>query len=185
MIRSEHAVTVVTFASELHPEIASHREGDADTIAWADANPVAWEIVRHNKSKAYGKGSSDYLGCGRDDSPGSVIYRTATLRQYAEHGKASPAHGEPATDFWRWRARFTLTHYRDRGFRGGLFQQYDGEYDRGCCLLDYTPATLPEVIRRFLLWCGPTFPTVAVKVDRKVVLRDPCPPTPKEIAGAT
>ena len=89
---------------------------------------------------------------------------------YATIGKASPDHGtEP--DIFGWRARFTLEHYRCKGFGGGCFQQHDGQYNRSCLNLDYTPDTLDEVIERFLAWCdvGYKFPTASVSVNGKTI----------------
>lgn len=54
---------------------------------------------------------------------------------------------------WNWKARFTLEHYKDEGFTGGFFQAHD-RFARGCMSLDYTPETLPEVVKRFYDWSG-------------------------------
>jgi hypothetical protein len=164
------------YTSSVVPSISSEQDYDGETIAWADTYPVVWKIVMGTKSKAFGKGSSDYMGCGRDDSSSSVIYRAAhfrsILRAHTDPPRAVDDSARARGDFWTWRANFTLTHYADKGFRGGFFQQFDGTYDRGCVYLDYTPATLDEVIERFLAWCnsGPCrYDTVAVKLDKKVV----------------
>jgi len=158
MERIEKQIVVVTYRSSLFPEFETSSESVATDIAWADENPDAWDIVRGSKSAAYGKKSSKYMGCERGDEPRDVISRLRTFRRELERN-----------EFFGWSARFTMEHYRDKGFRGGLFQQFDGQYDRGCAVLDYTPETLDNVVDAFLAWCGTTFNTVAVTVDGKVV----------------
>ena len=160
----------VVYCSDLYPEIETESRAYADVIEWADARPVIWQIVRGTKSDAFGRNSSEYMGCDRGDTPQAALARANRLKDVLETG----ARGSKTSEFWRWRANFTVEHYGDKGFTGGLFQQHDGTYDRGACRLDYTPKTLKEVVDRFMQWCtdGPCrFPTVLVKVDGKVVWR--------------
>lgn len=165
----ERITTTLVYASEVHPDLTSERACDADAIAWADAHPVAWDIVRGTRSAPFGKKSCTYLGCGRGDDPGSVIYRVGVLMSMVEGTPTS--HARDTFSFEK--ARFTLAHYRDKGFKGGLFHQFDGTYDRGCTALDYTPETLEQVIDRFVAWCGPTFTTHHVRIDKAIVRRYP------------
>lgn len=159
MERIEKQIVVVTYRSSLHPEIVTSDENAANyAIAWADERPVAWDVVRSCKSAARGRSSSKYMGCERGDSPSGALSRVRTLRSNSERD-----------DLFGWSARFTMEHYRDKGFRGGFFRQFDGQYDRGAAVLDYTPDTLDEVISRFVEWCGSTFHTASVKIDDKVV----------------
>jgi hypothetical protein len=151
-------ITITRYVSDVDPALVSESPIIAETIEWADANPVVWKIVRGTRSAPFGKNASTYLGSGRGDSPSSAIYRAGHLR--AESLRK---------DFWGWRARFALEHYGDKGFRGGFFQQFDGQYNRGCCDLDYTPDTLDEVIAQFVEWCGPLFETREVRIDGKSV----------------
>lgn len=162
-IVNPHPVTV--YRSEVLPEVSTENEMLAKSIEWADAHPVAWKIVTGNRSKAYGKSSSTYLGCSRGDGPGQILDRVHHFKCYVD------GDGGRGGDFWQWRAQFTLDHYNDNGFRGDYFYQFDGQYNRGCCVLDHTPSTRDEVIDRFLAWCdvGYKFPTAAVKIDGKVV----------------
>ena len=173
MIRQESQVTVVTFASSLHPEITSTRESDAEIIAWGDAHPNAWKLVTSKKSKVFGVNGDDYIACGRGESPANAIYRLAHVRNYYEFGNASPQHlgnGPPSDEnIFYWRARFAVDHYGEKGYRSGFFQQHDGQYSRGCIALDFTPSFCAEAIERFVRWCGDTFPTVAVTIDGTIV----------------
>lgn len=166
MKSTSQAVTVVTYTSEVRPDVTSTNESDADTIAWADANPVAWKIVTSHKSAPYGKKSCFYIGWAQgSDSNAAVLCRIGMLLQEGRERRDS---------IWGWRARFTLKHYEDKQFKGGFFQQFDGEYDRGCMSLDYTPATREEVIDKFVEWCaqGPCrYATREIRIDGKCVRR--------------
>ncbi len=158
-------VTVRTYTSSVRPDVSSTSQYGREAIAWADANPVAWKIVTGHKSAAFGKNASTYIGWSQGgDSSSAVIERVATLRRAALERDS----------IWSWRARFTLRHYEDRGFKGGLFDQFDGQFKRNCITLDYTPRTLHAVIDRFMSWCadGPNkFPTREVRVEDRVVRR--------------
>jgi|SRR5271154_90094 len=172
MKRTEETQVLVWYASEVHPEIRTQHEDLAKVIEWADANPKVWRIVRENKSKAFGRESSTYLGCHRGPSPFASLDRAAEFKRTIENDEGlAPAHRRE--EFWTWRAGFTLEHYGEKGFKGGLFQQFDGTYDRGCCYIDYTPETLDEVINRFVQWCGATFATKEVRIDGKTVRTSP------------
>jgi hypothetical protein len=162
MKRSSTTVERVVFRSDLRPEISTSSEELAKAIAWADANPAAWAVVLQTRSAAFGKNSSTYIGCARGDGVGPAVDRVAHFAFECQRDDE---------DFWRWRARFTLAHYHDKGFKGGFFRQWDGQYSRGCCYLDYTPATLEEVIDRFVLWCGDRFLTREVRVDDEKAVR--------------
>lgn len=160
------------YVSEVHPEIDVTDACYVPIIEWADATPNAWAVVRERKSAPWGRDSCTYIACGRSDRPEDVCYRAGQLMNYATLGRASAEHGLPPDDFFGWRARFTLAHYRDRGFRGGYFQQYDGKYTRGGHDLDYTPATLDEVVNRFVEHCQlvrPDLSTREVWVNKKPV----------------
>lgn len=165
MNTQETTVTVRTFVSSVRPEISATSQYGRQAIAWADANPVAWKIVTGCKSAAFGKNASTYIGWSQGgDSPSAVIERVATLRRAALERES----------IWSWRARFTLRHHDDRGFKGGLFQQFDGQFVRNAIALDYTPRTLPAVIDRFIAWCASSpvkFETSEVRVEDRVVRR--------------
>lgn len=162
MKRTEEHVTIVHYTSEIHPEITSIASYAAPILEWADAHPVVWQIVMGTRSAPFGKRSSLYLGCDRGDAPASVLARAARFKEEIDRGD---------TTFWGWRAHFTLDHYKEKGFRGGFFQQFDGTYDRGCAYLDYTPATREAVIDRFIAWCeaGAHYPTREVRIDKQTV----------------
>jgi hypothetical protein len=160
------------FVSSVYPDIDVTDAGYVPVIEWADATPNAWDVVRENRSAPWGRKSSEYMGCGHGESAEDVCYRAGHFMNYVTLGRASKLHGKSGDDFFGWRARFTLTHYKDKGFRGGFFQQWDGEYTRGCHDLDYTPKTLDEVINRFVEHCRfdrPDFVTREVWINKKPV----------------
>lgn len=155
------------YVSDVDPTIRTLEEPYGKIIALADAQPIVYDIARQTKSKAWGKKANRHGGDGSSDAIEYMLHRAGTILRYASarFGRTPRA----ADDFFVWSARFTIEHYKDKGFRGGFFQQHDGTYSRGCTTLDYTPATLEEVIERFLKWCGSTFVTHAVTLDDKVV----------------
>ncbi len=164
MKRIEKLIPLVVFASDVMPKVTTESERDATVIEWGDANPVAWKIVTQHKSKAFGKNATIHMGWSRGaDHPAAIIDRLGTFMRDATN--------EPAARLHHWRARFTLEHYADKGFKGGYFEQFDGATVRGCLDLDYTPETRDEVIERFLAWCDTTmrFPTREVRIDGKVI----------------
>lgn len=153
------------FISEVHPEIWTMDVREKQTLEWADGVPVVYRIIREAKSKAWGRTSSHYMGGaqGADMGPDTVLYRVGVFRRWLED--------PPQSHFFEWSARFTLEHYDDKGFCGGFFQQFDGQYSRGCAYLDYTPATLAEVVRRFKEWCDihVRYETREIWIDKKPV----------------
>ena len=64
-----------------------------------------------------------------------------------------------------WRAKFTLEHYQDKGFRGGFFQQHDAKYPRSCLTLDYTLETQQQVLDRFCAWMDQSNETDHVTIN--------------------
>jgi hypothetical protein len=171
---------ITTYVSDVVPEVVGVGDVAASTIAWADANPVVWKIVTGTRSKAFGNNSSTYAGYERGDSPTAVLARASYLKDVTSETDTTELHETLGTlqrrrvvpNIFVWRVRFTIEHYNDKGFKGGLFQQFDGTYDRGSMYLDYTPKTLDTVVNHFLEWCntGPSrFPTAAVKLDTKVI----------------
>lgn len=155
------------YTSDVVPGVATTDEGLAEVIAWADANPKVWRIVRENKSKLFGRNGNHYHGCERGEGADRVLDRAAHFRWELK---------KDTVPFFQWRARFTLEYYGEKGFKTGFFQQFDGTYDRNCTYLDYVPGTLEEVINQFAAWCdtGPCrYSTVAIKLDGKVVRKYP------------
>jgi len=129
------------YQSELYPEIQTESNVYKDTIAWLDSCPIVYEIVTKTKSKAFGLGSSVYLGCiQKSNAPEAILGRLQQFR--IELTKTMPS-------LFGWRAKFTLEHYKDKGFRGGFFQQWDTHFPRGCLVLDFTPETFENVIDKF------------------------------------
>ena len=116
-----------TYQSSVLPEVRTQNENLSRVITWADANPVAWKIVTNHRSKAFGLGSCVYIGWAqRSMAPEAILERVRHLYEVL-HGREYP---NPS--IFRWRACFTLEHYRDKGFTGGFFQQHDERYPRAC-----------------------------------------------------
>ena len=163
-----HEQTVVrrTFASEVRTDITTNDPDLARVISWSDDNPVAWEIVTRKRSKAFGVGSSVYIGWAqRSQAPEAILQRLRTFMELLE----DQSNGHPGNAIFRWRAKFTFEHYRDRGFTGGFFQQHDERYPRSCLVLDYTPETLEQVIDRFCSWMDPYYRVVRITADGATV----------------
>jgi hypothetical protein len=141
------------FVSDVDPAIRTPSEELAEAIAWADANPVAYEIVRSGRSKAFGKDSSFYPGYQRGPDVEALVGRLFRFyRVLTDRSEQKVARG-----LQTWSARFTFAHFKERRLTGGFFQQYarwtDGkEYSRDCWTLDYTRETLEHVIDRFWEW---------------------------------
>jgi len=162
-MRSEtHQITVVTYYSEVKPDVYTDRIDIADVIAWADEHPVAWDIVTRKRSRVFGVGSCEYIGWAQDSMhPGPILQRLIHFYDLLH---------KPETDIFHWRAHFTFEHYRDKGFKGGFFQQHDERSPRGCLSLDYTPELREEVINKFLEGCcNNYYYTKRVTIDDETV----------------
>jgi len=143
-------IEITEYRSTAHPEICSSSQRDTAAIELIDKNPVVYEIVTGERSKAFGVESCVYIGWAqRNNGAGAILEKVKTFMRILAGENA----GEREGTIWNWRAHFTLDHYNDKGFTGGFFQCHD-EYPRGCLTLDYTPDTLPEVINRFFDWTG-------------------------------
>jgi len=170
MKTQQYTITCWTFRSDVRPEIATTDPRLAQVIAWADANPVVWDIVTKTRSKAFGIGSCVYIGWAqRRNVPEAVLERLRHFKELADGGDQWMRSREGDDSIFVWRARFTLEHYRDKGFRGGFFQQHDGQYPRSCLMLDYTPETLEEVLDRLCRWMDRSYETKRVTVDGETV----------------
>ena len=154
------------FISEKRPDVCTACPDFEPVIQWADDCPVVWHIVTGRRSKAFGLGSCVYIGWAqRSMAPDAILERLRHFKELIDGN--SPYHD--ADSIFRWRAQFTLAHYRKTGFRGGFFQQHDAQYPRGCLTLDYTPATLELVVDKFCAWMGRSYATQNVTVDGKTV----------------
>jgi hypothetical protein len=173
MITTTETVTFKRFASEILHGIQTDNERLTEVIEWADKNPIVWKIITETRSKAFGRNSCFYFGCDQKSmESGAILSRAAHLKNELERPRVYDGRQAPIDDFHLWKVKFTLEHYKDKGFRGGFFQQIDPQnYSRGCSYIDYTPATLSEVIDRFRAWCdvGYKFETREIQIDKKVV----------------
>jgi hypothetical protein len=142
--------TYTEYQSETHPVIAGTGDRAKKATEFLDAHPIAFDIVIDEQSKAFGFGSCVYIGWAqRSQAVSAVIERLARFADEVS-GKQPGSHRGTIFNF---KARFTLEHYRDEGFTGGVFQCHD-RFPRGCMTLDYTIDTLPEVVKRFFDWAG-------------------------------
>ncbi len=158
--------------SEVLPNVRTMNSNLGSAIEWADDHPVIWRIVTGRKSKAFGLGSSVYIGWAqRSTESDAVLERIRHMREAVEN--LQPYY--PPDSIFVWRAKFTMKHYRDTGFTGGFFQQHDARYPRSCLTLDYTPETLQEVLDRFCAWMDQFHRTVRITVDGKTVRTFPDP----------
>lgn len=168
-MRSEEMTqTRTVWRSDVLPEVRTSDQKLAEVIAWADGHPCAWEVVTTSKSKAFGIGSCEYIGWAqRAITPEAVLERARHLHGLITGRDAMPG---PASIF-TWRARFTLDHYKDHGFTGGVFRQHDGTFERLCLTMDYTPDTLEEVVSRFAQWCRHDYRTAYITLNSQIVRR--------------
>lgn len=156
------------FISEKRPDVCTACPGFEPVIQWADDNRVVWHIVTGRRSKAFGLGSCVYIGWAqRSMAPDAILERLRHFKELVDGN--SPWHN--ADSIFRWRARFTLEHYQENGFRGGFFQQHDAQYPRSWLTLDYTRQTLEVVLDKFCAWMGRSYATQSVTLDRKTVRR--------------
>lgn len=164
-MKTREVITKTTYyQSEVRPEIETTNEDMGLAIQWADENPCVWKIVMGTRSKAFGRTSCFYIGYAQDSrAPEAVLER---VRAFREEILATDHRSE---SIHCWRARFTLEHYADKGFKGGFFQQWDEKYARGCMSLDYTPDTLEEVINRFQKRVRTAYLTVRITIDGQTV----------------
>ena len=173
-------ITNIVYQSEFLPNVRTINPSFARTIAWADDHPVVWRIVTERRSKAFGLGSCEYIGWAqKSKEPDAVLERVRHMCELGE-GK-SPYHD--SNSIFVWRARFTIEHYQDKRFTGGFFQQHDAKYPRSCLTLDYTPATLQEVLDQFCAWMDRCYDTNHVFINKMFVRTfpgketAPCPTT--------
>jgi len=159
-------ITYWTFQSDVRQEITTTDPHLAEVIVWADKHPVAWDIVTKIRSKAFGVGSCVYIGWAqRSQSPEAILERLRHFKELVDGGDPRMRIREGDDSIFVWRARFTLEHYRDKGFRGGFFQQHDSNYPRSCLTLDYTPETLEQVLDQFSSWMDGSYDTRRLTVD--------------------
>lgn len=160
-------VKIVTYSSSVLPDVSTREPGLVPAIEWADDRPVVWKIVTEAKSKEYGRDGGEYLGIERGGGAHNALLRASRFKDLVE-SCSSPYH--------RAKARFTLEHYGDgKNIKSDLLQQWDGEYYRGCTVVDYTTDTLHDVVRDFVRWCETgacRFPTVDVRMGGKPIPRD-------------
>ena len=148
--------------------IAAWTPASARAVRWADRNPVAWEIVTTERSRAMGLGSPEYDGRERlsTDSE-AVLARVVRLYELVLEARKRP------NSLYAWRAAFAMAHFHDPGFTGGLFAQHVGRREHFHLLMDYTPQTLVEVIARFAAWTYHGSPVTHVTLNGGIVYEYP------------
>jgi hypothetical protein len=166
MKTTTHTVRRRAFRSEVRPDVETTDRTLAAALEWADGNPVVWEIVSGHRSKAFGLGSCEYIGWAqRRREPDAMLERVRHI-----HGIVSrPERYLDPGSIFPWRARFTLDRFREKGFTGGFFQQWDADFPRSCLTLDYTPETLEEVVDRFCGWMDRYYRSARVTLNGETV----------------
>ncbi len=148
--------------------IAAWTPENARAVRWADRNPVAWEIVTTERSRAMGLGASEYdEGVRRSTDSEAVLARVVRLHELVLETRKRP------NSLYAWRAAFAMEHFHDSGFTGGLFVQHVGRKEHFHLLLDFTPETRAEVVARFSAWTYHGSPVTHVTLDGEVVHRYP------------
>ncbi len=175
------------YVAEAWPGIETETESYAPVIAGAYQNPYAWVIVADGRSIAWGMGANAYLGTCRDSSqPWAILMRLELFARWCrEPGFKERGPNGVGGSIQAENARFALANYGCKNYGGGLFKQHDGQYDRACLYLDYTPETLETWIDRFVEWAehGPVkHVTDSVFLNGQVV-REGCRHTYKTSAG--
>lgn len=159
-------VTKQEFRSDVRPDVSTFNPILGEVIAWADAHPRTYEIVSSKKSKAFGRGSSVYIGIAQNSKdPRAVLERVRHFKSLLE----KPGRWSHANSIFTWRARFTYDHFNDKGFTGGFFQQHDARYPRSCLTLDYTPETLDLVCDKFCQWMDLYFETTKITLNGQTI----------------
>jgi len=134
-------------------------------VAWANSDPIVRKIVLETKSRAFGRDSPVYNGYAWKKRRAAALERVRLFQALAT-GKPTGYSGDP---IFKWSARFTLEHYRRRGFTGGRFQQHIGKRRGPWLYLDYTPGTFDEVLDQFCEWMAWPFRTCRITLDGKTV----------------
>jgi len=161
--------THTEYQSEEYPEIAGTSDLARTAIEFLDANPQVMDIVTGDKSKAFGIGSCVYIGWAqRSEAVAAIVERIATLENLASGQSA----GNWIGTIWNFRALYTLEYYGADGFTGGFFQQHDKRFPRSCLSMDYTPAGLPAVVKKFARWCDNAFTTERITIDGEDVAEE-------------
>ncbi len=152
--------------SRVMRSVVTWRQEDIRPLRWADRNPDAWSIVTSRRSQAFGAASAEYpIWTCRATDPCAVLLRLRTFHELVVDGERRFGSGAIHV----WAAKFTLEHFNDEGFTGGMFRQHDGRGERCMLVLDYTPETLNEVLDRFCRWMDPGWRTRRVTLDGATV----------------
>ena len=162
----EQTITRTVYQSEVLVQVQTTNPILAPIIQWADEHPSVWQVVTTKRSKAFGLGSSQYLGSIQTSMDADcILERVGHIHNIVECKQ--PCYTPDS--IFVWRALFTLAHYNDKGFKGGFFQQHDAQYPRSCLTLDYTPETYEEVLNRFCAWMDTCYETHHVTINGKTV----------------
>lgn len=165
-------VVVRRWRSQVRPDVVvTGEKHDLPVLRWADAHPHVYEIASGTRSKVFGRNSCAHIGWAqRSKTPAAIFERIRTLYD----GLRDPLKGG---GIFNWRAQFAFEHYEDkepapslsRGFTGGVFfsvtETASGYGD--LLTLDYTPALIDDVARRFAAWARRHPRPVAVVVKKK------------------
>jgi len=157
-------VVVRRWHSQVRPDVVvTDEKYDLPVLKWADAHPHVYKIASGTRSKVFGRNSCAHIGWAqRSKAPAAIFERVRTLYD----GLRDPLKGG---GIFQWRAQCTFEHYEDKGFTGGAFfsvTETASGYG-GSLTLDYTPALIDEVARRFAAWVRRHSRPMAVVVKKK------------------
>ncbi len=144
-----------TYVSDVMPAVRTTSARESAVLHAADERPLLYRIVTTGRSRAWGSRGAHY------PHPSAIIERLSILLD---------ALGR--TDVLGESARFTAEHFDETGFMGSELVLH-GKHPICTLTLDYTPATLPDVIQTFLRFAGttPGMPASTVRVAGKIVHR--------------
>ena len=162
----DKTTTTTVYQSEVLAHVQTTNPNLAIAIQWADEHPIVWQVVTTKRSKAFGLGSNQYIGCAqRGIDSDSILDRVKHIHNIVECKQ--PCYTPDS--IFVWRAKFTIEHFSDKRFTGGLFQQHDAKYPRSCLTLDYTPDTYDDVLDMFCAWMESCHDTKRVTINGKTV----------------
>ena len=85
MKTSTEIITNTVYQSECFPEIRTINASLTRIIVWADEHPVVLRIVTERRSKAFGIGSSVYIGWAqKSKEPDAILERVRHMFQLAQ-----------------------------------------------------------------------------------------------------
>ncbi len=149
------------------PQIQTTDPVVGEAIIWADQEAPVWHLLASRRSKAFGIGSSIYIGWAQNNRSTDALLER--LRHFHQLVREANSENRRLAPIQAWAAKFTFDHFYDQEFAGGFFQQHVGKYPCNCLTLDYTPETLEAVMDKFCEWMDRSQQTAKITLDGKTV----------------